>query len=145
MGGSEGGGARVYSKERRTWANLGSVGEGIAGRGAGTRRGRGRRGGGGEEDVGDATEHAEVEARAPSSVVAGDVDLRCGADGVGTGRGSGESPEEGAIQGRWGGGAGVAGAWCGADTAGGGIWEGKGEWGGGLLQAGRQATVRRDV
>ncbi len=59
MGGSEGG-KRVYSKEGRTRANLVGVGEGIAGRGTGTRRGRGRRGGGGEEDVGDATEHAEV-------------------------------------------------------------------------------------
>ncbi len=109
------------------------MGEGIAGRGAGARRGRGGRCGRGEEDVGDAAEHAEVEAWAPPAGVVGDVDLRCGADGVGTGRGSGEPPEEGAVQGRWGGGAGVAGARLGAADGGIRGWEGKG--GDGLLQA----------
>ncbi len=120
-------------------SRTGGVGEGIARRGAGTRRGRGRRCGGSEEDVGDAAEHADVEAGAPSAIVVGEVDLRYGADGVLIGRGSGESPEEGTIQGRWGGRAGVAGAWFGTDRG------REGKWGGGLLQAGRQATVRRDV
>ncbi len=125
------GGIQVYSKERLAWANLGGGGEGIAR----------RRCGGSEEDVGDAAEHADVETGAPAAVVVRDVDLRYGADGVRAGRGSGESPEEGTIQGRRGGSAGVAGASFGANR----LWGRQRKWGGRLLQAGRQATVRRDV
>ena len=132
---------RVYSEERLTRANLGGVGEGIAWRGTGARRWGRRRSGGSEEVVGDVAEHADVEAGGTSAVVVGDVDLRDRVDGVGVGRGSGESPEEGTIKGRWDGGAGVAGAWFGAS----GLWGGKRKRGGGLLQAGRQATVWRDV
>ncbi len=136
-------GIHVYSKERLASANLGGGGEGIARRGSRTRTRweRGRRCGGSEEDVGDATEHADVEAGGPSAVVVRDVDLQYGANRVRAGRGSEESPEEGTIQGRRGGSAGVAGAWFGANRLG----RGKRKWGGRLLQAGRQATGRQDV
>ncbi len=49
--------------------------------------GEGKKCGRSEEDVGDAAEHADVEAGAPSTVVVRDVDLRYGVDGVRTGRG----------------------------------------------------------
>ena len=79
-------GIRVYSKERLARANLGGVGEGIARRGSRTRWGRGRRCGGSEEDVGDAAEHADVEAGGPHNAVVRDVGLQYGADGVRAGR-----------------------------------------------------------
>ena len=59
----------MYLKERHTRANLGGIGEGVARRGTGTRRGRGRGCRVDKEDVGDAAEHADVEAGAPSAIV----------------------------------------------------------------------------
>ena len=77
------------------------MGKGISGRRGRTRRGRRRRRrSGGEENIGDSAEQAEIEAEVPPAIVVVGVDPQGGVDGIGKRRGGGLPSEDGSVRGR---------------------------------------------